>query len=341
MRRSSWFLLAAIIFAFIFPHLSYAATTNFFGPIISPACNCLQGTTGFTVSESAPAWGCVLASLQALMNVAVSLGVVLITIYIAWAGVAYLSAPINAEGRNQAKSRLMNAVLGLIIMLGAWLLIDSIMKVIYNSSDVQFGPWNALLQPNGAANCIAPVTPPVGLPGLNASSNAAGGVVVTSSQSGTTQPGAGKCTVAPAGPCSLANLSSTCLASEATQASETCMHESGGNSYIKQTTDWLVNNGNAPYSVGLFGTNLTDAYPITVDGQKCSAAFSQPCDPSRGDIIHGTGHCTATIIPAKMQLYNDCVASAQNPNNGIQAACDLKGMEATTHVKPWGNECGF
>ena len=146
-----------------------------FAPIISQACNCYNITAnGITVPESGAAWGCVLQTIQNLLNVGVTLGVVLITIFIAWAGIAYLMAPINAEARQAAKSRLMNAVIGLLIMLGAWLLIDSVMKVIYNSGT--FGPWNAILADNNVAdNCIAPRSAPVNLPGLNNPTNANGG----------------------------------------------------------------------------------------------------------------------------------------------------------------------
>ena len=188
MRRSFWLPFLLVPLVLLVPHITYAATTDFFGPIVAGECNCPGG---------AAAWGCVMGTLQALMNVAVSLGVVLITIFIAWAGVAYLSAPISAEGRDKAKQRLINAIFGLLIMLGAWLLVDSIMKVIYNSSNVQFGPWNTLLQANGAAICITPTSPAVGVAQLNAPNNATGGTPPVVGPSSST------------GDCSAANLAQT------------------------------------------------------------------------------------------------------------------------------------
>ena len=163
---------------------------SFFGPIVSQACNCYNITAnGITVPESGAAWGCVLQTLQNLMNAGVTLGAVLITIFIAWAGVAYLMAPINAEARQAAKARLLNAVLGLLIMLGAWLLIDSVMKVIYNSGS--FGPWNTILvDTNANDNCILPTAPAVGIPNLNAPSNATGGPAPTAPAASTPPSGA-------------------------------------------------------------------------------------------------------------------------------------------------------
>jgi hypothetical protein len=180
MRRSS-FLFVVFLTAFTFmPLISHAASATFFGPIIPTACNCANVTgPGGTVPESGAAWGCVLQVLQNLMNFAVSLGAIIITLYIVWAGVAYVLSPINAEGRQKAKSRLLNAVLGLFVMLAAWLFIDSIMKVIYNSN--AYGPWNSILNPNGAADCIAPT---IFTPSANiANNNSNGGPPVAAASS--------------------------------------------------------------------------------------------------------------------------------------------------------------
>jgi len=163
------------------------SVVTFFGPIVPAACNCYNITgPGGSVPESGAAWGCVLQVLQNLMNFGVSIGAFIIVIFIAWAGVAYLMSPINAEGRQKAKERLLNAVLGLFIMLAAWLFIDSIMKVIYNSN--AYGPWNAILADNNAAdNCIAP-TQATPLPNPTSPANASGGTppaAATTTPSGT------------------------------------------------------------------------------------------------------------------------------------------------------------
>ncbi|MBA3789497.1 hypothetical protein H0X32_03885, partial [Patescibacteria group bacterium] len=85
----------------------------------------------------------------------------------------------------KARARLFNAVIGLVIVLVAWLLIDSLMKVIYNSGS-SFGPWNSILADSGDKCFIAKANPPP-LPGLTDAANTSGGTGGT----GPSVPGAG------------------------------------------------------------------------------------------------------------------------------------------------------
>nr|MBA3789173.1 hypothetical protein [Patescibacteria group bacterium] len=121
-----------IFFLFLLPLASYAAVPTSFTPII-PALQC---------PNSAPDWGSVLSVIQTGINDIVLFASVIITIFIAWAGIAFMMSPVNPEARRKARARLFNAVIGLVIVLVAWLLIDSLMKVIYNSGS-SFGPWNS------------------------------------------------------------------------------------------------------------------------------------------------------------------------------------------------------
>jgi Type IV secretion system pilin len=153
------------------PLVTHAA---FFGPIISTACNCdpVGGITANSVyvPSSAPAWGCILATFQNAMNFFVSFSTVIITIFIAWAGFTYMTSGGSAEKRSLANKRILNAVIGLVIVLCAWLLVDSLMKVIYNQGSA-FGPWNSILAGDGAPDCIAPVANGQPLPGTTAATN--------------------------------------------------------------------------------------------------------------------------------------------------------------------------
>lgn len=165
------------------------ASLDFFGPILPDACNCAHQVTanGVSVASSAPAWGCVLQIIQNLQNMFLSLAVLLITFYIAYAGITYLMSPTNEEKRTQARQRIVNAVIGIVIVLCAWLLVDSIMKVLYDGSGQNktgFGPWNSILSSSDASmDCLAP-SPNADLPGIittpgQPSSNAGGGTAPT------------------------------------------------------------------------------------------------------------------------------------------------------------------
>ena len=169
---------AAIVFLFVLAvPTAHAATTPFFGPIISPACNCLTpiNANGVTAPTSAPGWGCVLDTFQRTINLGISLAVVFMTFLIAFAGFSYIWSRGNPEGRSLANKRIMNAAIGLLIALGAFLLVDSLMKAVYNPSNAAFGPWNSILGEDQGAQCIAPSKPPSSFAALNTPANGTGG----------------------------------------------------------------------------------------------------------------------------------------------------------------------
>jgi hypothetical protein len=99
-------------------------------------------------------YGGVLQLIQNLMNVAVSLGVIAFILVAAYAGFSFMVNPTNPEGRSKAKSMLLNVVVGMVIVLAAWLFVDFIMKTLYNSNS-KYGPWNEILKDtSGGSQCI-------------------------------------------------------------------------------------------------------------------------------------------------------------------------------------------
>lgn len=82
---------------------------------------------------------CSLAALaQNLLNAGIFMAVFLSAILFAYAGWLYLT---NAaiEGQSRAKGMLLNVVIGLVIILAAWLIVDTLMKVMLGGS---YLPWN-------------------------------------------------------------------------------------------------------------------------------------------------------------------------------------------------------
>jgi hypothetical protein len=169
MRRYHWISLGVFALLVFVPSATHAAGNGLFGPIISETCRC-QGAV-----PSAPDWGCVLETFQNLMNLFISVSVVIITLFIALAGFTYMTSGGSAEKRQLANKRITNAVLGLLIVLVAYLLVDGIMKALYNPT-AGFGPWNSILA--GGNPCLLPQEPPSTLPdmlGSGAINNAVGG----------------------------------------------------------------------------------------------------------------------------------------------------------------------
>lgn len=111
-----------------------------FGPIVPEVC------------KSCPCgFGGVLAIIQNVVNFIIALSVIVATIIIAWAGGLYMLSATNPESRSMANKMLINAAVGLMIVLSAWLIVDFVMKTLYGG---QFGPWNTILMGTEGDSCI-------------------------------------------------------------------------------------------------------------------------------------------------------------------------------------------
>ncbi len=270
-------------------------------------------------------YGGVLQLIQNLMNAAVSIGVIAFVLVAAYAGASMMLNPTNPEMRSKAKSMLLNVVIGMFIVLAAWLFVDFIMKTLYNESS--YGPWNKILSPAAAGSwCIQPRETTV-IPGLFGSiaNGVVGGTNAGSGGGGFGGVGGGgSCTLPASGACSVQSLSSTCFAALGEAASRTCNLESaGGQVAILSTSDKLDRGNGRSYSVGLWQINLTTS-PLRVNGIACTTAFTQRCE---GNALHYAGQrlggCDSSVVPGKERLYQDCVSAAQNGQTNTQVACSL------------------
>lgn len=97
-------------------------------------------------------FGGVLQLVQNGMNAAISFGIVAFVLIIAGAGILWMLTPTNPENHSQAKKILTNAVIGFLIILSAWLIVDFVMKLLYDGENSGFGPWNSIL--TGGDICI-------------------------------------------------------------------------------------------------------------------------------------------------------------------------------------------
>jgi hypothetical protein len=132
------FTLAVALFSWGAP--AYAAEATFFGPLVSPECNCeVDGVV------TAPDWGCVMQTIQNTINLTISLSIIIATLFILYTGFMFVASAGNPRTREQAKTRLMNVVVGIVVVLSAWLIVDFVMKTLYGEEG-KFGPWNSILQ---------------------------------------------------------------------------------------------------------------------------------------------------------------------------------------------------
>jgi len=135
MKR--FFLLVLILF--ILAPIPAAAQ---FGPIVPEVCRtCACG------------FGGVLAIVQNVVNFIISISIIFATIIMVWAGGLYIVSATNPESRSTANKMLLNAVIGILIVLSAWLVVDFVMKTLYNNGS-EFGPWNSILLGGTGNSCV-------------------------------------------------------------------------------------------------------------------------------------------------------------------------------------------
>ena len=137
---------------------------NFFGPIVPQVCQvCACG------------WGGFFQIIQNLLSLGVTLSVFFAVLLFAYAGFLFVTNPANSHNIESAKATITNAIIGLIVVLGAWMIVNTIMNALYNGS---FGPWSSII--SGTPNCLQFGPAPTAIPG--------GGV--TSVNNNTPTPGA-------------------------------------------------------------------------------------------------------------------------------------------------------
>lgn len=156
-QRSLATILAVFVFTILcIPSVALAANASFLGPIV-PAC----GGPGQPECNV-----CHLVSLiQNVLNFLVGFGVLAATGLFAYAGILMITAVDDTGKITTAKKIFLDVVVGLVIMLVAWLAIDTIMKAfVVDKSSGQagfvgsLGPWNEVLCPYGfvPANRVVP-----------------------------------------------------------------------------------------------------------------------------------------------------------------------------------------
>lgn len=84
---------------------------------------------------------CDLAQLaQNILNAGIFIAVFMTGILFAWAGFLMLTSSISDQ-ISKARKLFLHAGLGLVTILAAWLIVDTLMKTLLGGT---FGPWNAV-----------------------------------------------------------------------------------------------------------------------------------------------------------------------------------------------------
>ena len=288
MRRAIPVFLACVLVA-----LPFLASAQLLGPLVQ--CEGVPNDRNLPVCQACNA----VRLGQNIINFFVAAASFIGIGMLIYAGFLLLTSGGNTGGRDNAKRIIWNVLIGLVIVLIAWLAIDTVMKYLFQGNVGEpgsplyeqfkegsgFGPWNQI-------ECVGELV-------QNAPGPGAGGSATAGQRSGA---GVGTCAELKGGLCSASALGER-FGAAASNASQVCNVESAGDPSSESKIDILRKSGNRPFSVGLFQVNLT-ANALSCGGKQlnCPSAF-------RGR------NYDAEIV--NEPLYAECVVAAKN------TACNL------------------
>lgn len=133
--------LAAVVF---FMPVAASAGIPFFGPIIPAA-----------YSTCAASWGMLIWVINNIISFLLTLAIMFVLpLMIAWAGFLYVINPLSPSKREAANSMLWHAIVGIVLSLAAWLIVNAVMVALYNpTSDSKLGAWYSIVSGNMGDVC--------------------------------------------------------------------------------------------------------------------------------------------------------------------------------------------
>jgi hypothetical protein len=309
---SKVFVLALFFFVFsnffLVPIQSVHAQTNTYQLLEPLPCepgtpNCTQDKSGdYTISSYDVSDGDIGKYINIMIKIVIGLAAVLAVVMIVMGGMEYMTSELISS-KESGKSKMTNAILGLIIALGAYALLYTInpdilrTKIPIEKIAVEYTPRAQVIAGRLGKGKCEPITD---------ESNY----------------------------CSPAKLTGAFGAS-ATQASSICNGESRGNylsgSGVDRTSD------NLPFSIGLFQINIIAHGKDIGDGKICSNIFQVDPNPpgkvraSANDSTLGgcleldNGVCVkyaAKVIDRAK--YDACIAFVAEPAENIKFAAKLQ-----------------
>jgi hypothetical protein len=142
MRSRTLFAIVFTTTFFVLPLAAHAGIP-FFGPIIPTAYNVCPASFGLLITV-----------INNIISLLITLAIVFVApLMIAYAGFLFVVNPVNAAGKEKAKGILLNTVVGIVISLSGWLIVDAIMAVLYNPKTVG-QTWSSLITSGGVAECL-------------------------------------------------------------------------------------------------------------------------------------------------------------------------------------------
>jgi len=236
--------------------------------------------------------------LNLMIKIIIGLSAVLAMVMIFMGGIEYMTSEVISN-KEHGKERIRNALFGLLLALGSYVLLNTINPDLLKTSlDIE----NVTLTVIDTANSV---------------------IVKTS----------GSCTPTPTGPCVPSSLYST-FGDSSTDASKICNVESGGQADRESSGDRCQNNPLLTFSYGLFQINLIahGDKVIGTNGESCTNLFVQdnvqntPIRRGRDYIVGnspGPYSYSCKLNPEQGARLASCRDALKNPATNIAIATQL------------------
>ncbi len=169
------FLFVALLVAgsLALPLAAQAGGIPFFGPIIPNEQITVNGVLT-NQNVCAAGWGLLITVINNVISLLITLAIVFVApLMIAWSGFLLVVSQGDSGKRTEARKILTNTVVGIVIALAGWLIVDAIMVALYNPDTPiaggKLGVWSQLVTSGGAPLCIPlaaslkPAAPPTGV----------------------------------------------------------------------------------------------------------------------------------------------------------------------------------
>ncbi len=166
--RATFFTHLFVVVLLALPTVAQAAAIPFFGPIIPQDGN---------QAVCAAGWGMLITVINNIIAFLITIAIVFVApLMIAYSGFLLVVSQGDSGKRTEARKILTNTIVGIVIALAGWMIVDAIMVVLYNpravSGETRLTAWSQLIVGSSSGLCIplagslAPaVTPPPGVAG--------------------------------------------------------------------------------------------------------------------------------------------------------------------------------
>ena len=146
------FLLFAVG-SFALPHLAHASIL-YFGPIIPDNLQTAQSSITGASDVCAAGYGLLIVVINHIIEILISLAIVFVApLTIAWAGFLFVTSEGNPGKLSQAKGLILNTVVGILVALTAWMIVDALMVALTGSGN-GVAKWTSLITANGQDVCL-------------------------------------------------------------------------------------------------------------------------------------------------------------------------------------------